>query len=86
MGPTGDRESGAPEAGGATSRGSSFGGNSFQASLLRAIARIGRGLEGAAYRRLRDLDRTAGQPVGARGRPNRVRAAARHVPHLPHPV
>ncbi len=73
---TSAHESGAPEAGGATSRGSFFGGTSFEASLLRALARIGRAVEAAAYRRLRDLDRTAPEPRGFRGRPHRVRAAA----------
>lgn len=81
------RESGAPEAGGATSRGSLFGGIGLQSRLLRALARFGRAIEAGAYRRLRDLDRAAGEPVGARGRPNRVRGAALdHRRDTPHPV
>lgn len=77
--------SGAPEAGGATSRGSRFGGRGVQASLLRALARFGRGVEAAAYRRLRDLDLGAGEPAGERGRPRRVREAAIHHGR-PHPA
>ncbi len=77
-------ESGAPEAGGATSRGSTFGGSTWQAVLLRALARVSRGVEAAAYRRLRDLDKNASEVQGTHGRPNRVRAAARH--QTPQPV
>ncbi len=70
--------SGAPEAGGATSRGSHFGGDSLVARLLRMVARIARDVEATAYRRLRDLEqqqRRAG--VGDRpGAPRRVREAA----------
>ena len=79
--------SGAPEAGGATSRGSSFGGASVQASLLRAIARVARSVEAGAYRRLRDMDRGAPAPTGWGGRPHRVRGASppgnRNLPNLP---
>ncbi len=74
--------SGAPEAGGATTHGSVFGGRSLQAHLLRFLARWARTVEAAAYRRLRDLDRDAGEPDGTRGRPHRVREAfeARETP------
>src|SRR5436305_1890394 len=78
--------SGAPEAGGATTPGSQFGGESMSASFLRAIARVARSVEAAAYRRLRDLDRSAGEPTGARGRPNRVREAGDTLPRRPQPV
>jgi hypothetical protein len=78
--------SGAPEAGGATTPGSQFGGGSLIARLLRAIARVARTVEAAAYRRLRDLDQSAGEPRGTRGRPNRVREAATFVGRRPQPV
>ena len=65
--------SGAPEAGGATSRGSIFGGQGWEAIGLRAMARLGRMLEGFAYRRLRDLDHDALEPRATRGRPLRTR-------------
>jgi hypothetical protein len=68
------RPSGAPEAGGATTPGSMFGGRGFMPSLLRLVARLARSVEAAAYRKLRDLDLSAGEPQGARGRPNRTRA------------
>ena len=72
--------SGAPEAGGATSRGSRFGGDSLTAKLLRMLARVARDLEATAYRRLRDMelrDKSGGRRPGA---PNRVRAAAQPRP------
>ena len=74
------RVSGAPEAGGATSAGSVFGGRSFVARALRMLARIARGLESTAYRRLRDMEarRTgASHPGDERqpGAPRRVKAA-----------
>jgi hypothetical protein len=69
------RESGAPEFGGATTHGSSFGGHSVEAQLLRALARLARSVEAAAYRRLRDLDHDAPEPRGFGGRPHRVREA-----------
>ena len=74
--PTRANPSGAPEAGGATTHGSLFGGHTAEARLLRMLARMARAVEAGAYRRLRDLDRDAREPAGARGRPNRVRAAA----------
>lgn len=68
--------SGAPDAGGATSRGSLFGGHSWMARLLRMLARVARDLEATAYRRLRDLEK-ASNPSGTShpGAPNRVRRA-----------
>jgi len=74
--------SGAPEAGGATTRGSQFGGTSWTARFLRAVARIARDVEAEAYRRLRDLDRLVGTPAERRpGAPNRVRHAHDHQRH-----
>ncbi|HEX2570664.1 MAG TPA: hypothetical protein VH877_13995 [Polyangia bacterium] len=67
--------SGAPEAGGATTPGSMFGGRGLFSSFLRLVARVARSIEAAAYRRLRDLDLTAGEPHGARGRPSRTKTA-----------
>ncbi len=73
--------SGAPEAGGATSRGSQFGGNSLTAKFLRMVARVARDVEAEAYRRLRDLEQRAGEHDGFRpGAPNRVRHARPHQP------
>ena len=68
--------SGAPEAGGATTLGSRFGGDSMMARFLRAVARVARDVEAEAYRRLRDLEQQ--QPAGDEprpGAPNRVRRA-----------
>ncbi|HEY2748247.1 MAG TPA: hypothetical protein VGL86_26675 [Polyangia bacterium] len=71
--------SGAPEAGGATSRGSQFGGRNMLARFLRAVARVARDVEAEAYRRLRDLERDAGRDESVRpGAPNRVRHAHNH--------
>jgi hypothetical protein len=69
--------SGAPEAGGATSHGSMFGGDSLEAKFLRMIARIARDVEAGAYRRLRDLEQGIRQYDGGvrPGAPNRVRHA-----------
>ena len=69
--------SGAPEAGGATTSGSQFGGNSLLAKFLRFAARIARDVEAGAYRRLRDREREIRQyDAGPRpGAPNRVRHA-----------
>jgi hypothetical protein len=69
--------SGAPAAGGATTRHSMFGGVSLLARLLRMMARIGRDLEATAYRRLKELERqrTGGRPSGDPGAPRRTRAA-----------
>jgi hypothetical protein len=67
--------SGAPEAGGATTPGSMFGGGGLFPSLLRMVARVARRIEAAAYRILRDLDLSAGEPQGSRGRPNRARTS-----------
>ena len=67
--------SGAPEAGGATSRGSVFGGDTLTARMLRMVARIARDIEAGAYRRLRDLELRADKKDGSwrPGAPNRVR-------------
>lgn len=76
--------SGAPEAGGATSRGSRFGGDSLTAKLLRMLARVARAVEASAYRRLRDLERELqqrDQTIQRPGAPRRVREAAQ--PHPP---
>lgn len=78
--------SGAPEAGGATTHGSWFGGRSLQASFLRAVARVARTVEAGAYRRLRDLDLAAGGPSGTLGRPRRVREARLPGEARPHPA
>jgi len=70
--------SGAPEFGGATTHGSEFGGRTLLAMFLRAVARLARGVEAEAYRRLRDLDRdVAAEDAGEHrpGTPNRVRHA-----------
>ncbi len=70
--------SGAPEAGGATTRGSQFGGLTLMARFLRAVARVARDVEAEAYRRLRDLERLAAGGEDPRlrpGVPNRVRHA-----------
>jgi hypothetical protein len=68
--------SGAPEAGGATTPGSVFGGDSLEAKFLRFVARMARDVEASAYRRLRDLEREAQKAGGIRpGAPNRVRHA-----------
>jgi hypothetical protein len=69
--------SGAPEAGGATTRHSMFGGSSWLAQFLRFVARIGRDLEATAYRRLKDLEkvRTGGAPSADPGAPHRAREA-----------
>jgi hypothetical protein len=67
--------SGAPEAGGATTAASSFGGDSYWARLLRLLARIARDLEATAYRRLRDMEKRRGRP--GPGSPNRVKRAQR---------
>jgi hypothetical protein len=76
------KPSGAPEAGGSTSRGSVFGGDSLLAKLLRMVARVARDLEASAYRRLRDMElrQQAGSSGGLRpGAPNRVREARSHL-------
>lgn len=81
--------SGAPEAGGATTMGSRFGGDSLEAKFLRALARVARDLEAGAYRRLRDLERLERERVrGGRrpGAPNRVVRAAAHHPSPEVPI
>jgi hypothetical protein len=67
--------SGAPEAGGATSRGSVFGGSTLTASLLRMVARVARDIEARCYRRLRDMELAADKNDGSYrpGAPYRVR-------------
>jgi hypothetical protein len=76
--------SGAPEAGGATSSGSVFGGRSLLAQAWRMLARIARDLEATAYRRLRDMEARrshVSHPGDAMepGTPKRVKEAGR--PH-----
>jgi len=77
--------SGAPEAGGATTRHSMFGGDSLLAHALRWMARVGRDLEASAYRRLKELERvrTGGKPSDSPGAPRRARAAGR-IPNNSH--
>jgi hypothetical protein len=67
--------SGAPEAGGATTPASQFGGNTLMARFLRMVARVARDVEAEAYRRLRDMERGIRQYDGGLrpGAPNRVR-------------
>jgi len=69
--------SGAPDAGGATTRSSQFGGNTLKARFLRMVARVARDVEAEAYRRLRDMERGIRQYDGGvrPGAPNRVRHA-----------
>ncbi len=64
--------SGAPEAGGATTWASRFGGDSLEAHLWRFVARISRDIEAAAYRRLRRAAQpAAGDPAASRRSPSR---------------
>ncbi len=72
------RPSGAPEAGGATTAGSHFGGDSMTARLLRMVARVARDVEAGCYRRLRDMDRGLGPSERRPGAPKRVRHAFDH--------
>jgi hypothetical protein len=69
--------SGAPEAGGATTPHSMFGGTSMMAKMLRFMARVARNLEATAYRRLKELEqrRTGGIPSSDPGSPKRARSA-----------
>lgn len=69
--------SGAPEAGGATTRGSRFGGDSLVARFLRMVARVARDVEAEAYRRLRDLEHRERMSDDSfrPGAPHRVRHA-----------
>ena len=78
--------SGAPEAGGATTMGSVFGGKTFVASVWRWLARMARDLEQVAYRRLRDMEsqrKSVKHPGDDRepGAPRRVKGARK-----PHPA
>jgi hypothetical protein len=79
LGPDAANPSGAPDAGGATTPHSAFGGRSFIASALRFLARIARNLEATAYRRLREMElkRNAGRTSSEPGAPRRTREAAR---------
>jgi hypothetical protein len=74
--------SAAPLAGGATTTASRFGGVSFEARLLKLVARFGRHLTGFAYRRLASLElrrETDGtdtdRRVGPAGAPKRTAGA-----------
>jgi hypothetical protein len=69
--------SGAPDAGGATTPGSQFGGSTLKARFLRMVARVARDVEAEAYRRLRDMERGIRRYDGGLrpGAPNRVRHA-----------
>ncbi len=83
--------SGAPEAGGATTPGSIFGGKSFVARLWRMLARVARDLEATAYRRLRDMEakRTGAHHPGDErqpGAPKRVKEARPNEPPLRGPT
>jgi hypothetical protein len=74
--------SGAPEAGGATTPGSVFGGRSLVARAWRFLARVARDLEATAYRRLRDMEarrQKVSHPGDAMnpGAPKRVKEAFR---------
>jgi hypothetical protein len=79
---TGANPSGAPEAGGATTWGSRFGGDSLEAHVLRFVARIARDIEAGAYRRLRDLEQRS-QKSGDQPHPGAPRRA-RGVGDGPH--
>jgi hypothetical protein len=70
------RPSGAPDAGGATTAGSRFGGFTFAAHFWRLLARWAREVEAVAYRRLRDLEAHSEQKGGP-GAPRRVKQAFR---------
>jgi hypothetical protein len=74
--------SGAPEAGGATTWASRFGGDSLEAHFLRFVARIARDIEAGAYRRLRDLEQRS-QQRGAAPHPGAPRRS-RGVGNGPH--
>ena len=77
--------SGAPEAGGATTPGSLFGGDSLPARIWRFLARVARDLEATAYRRLREMEQRSKQPGHEHpGAPKRAKeAAGRHEPPVP---
>jgi hypothetical protein len=66
--------SGAPEAGGATTMHSMFGGDTWPARTWRFLARIARDLEATAYRRLKEMEERRGGEHGP-GAPNRTRHA-----------
>jgi hypothetical protein len=69
--------SGAPEAGGATTPGSLFGGDSLPARLWRFLARHARDLEAHAYRRLAAMEkRSTAHGEHHPGAPKRTKEAA----------
>jgi hypothetical protein len=77
--------SGAPEFGGATTPGSTFGGRTFTAAMLRLMARFGRHLTSFAYRVLRELEREDEEEIHSdAGRPRRTQEA--RAPHGHHHV
>ncbi len=71
--------SGAPEAGGATTAHSLFGGSTFPARLWRFLARVARDLESTAYRRLKEMERRAPQNEARPGAPRRAREAEMRI-------
>ena len=75
--------SGAPEAGGATTPHSMFGGDSMVARAWRFLARVARDLEATAYRRLKEMEeRRASHGPGAPRRAKEAGEKASHQPHL----
>ncbi len=77
--------SGAPEAGGATTPGSLFGGDSLLARVWRLLARVARDLEATAYRRLREMElRSKHDGREHPGAPKRTKeAVGREEPRVP---
>jgi hypothetical protein len=64
--------SGAPLAGGATTRASKFGGFSVMARFWKLVANVGRTMTGMAYRRLRDMEGGHDDRMGPAGEPSRA--------------
>jgi hypothetical protein len=69
--------SGAPEAGGATTTHSLFGGSSLAARTWRFLARVARDLESTAYRRLKEMEQRSTDGCEHPGAPKRTKEAAR---------
>jgi hypothetical protein len=76
--------SGAADAGGATTPGSLFGGDSLLARVWRLLARVARDLEATAYRRLREMEQRSKNGRAHPGAPKRTKEAVgrteRHIP------